>query len=104
MRFRPGASGMRDLRAVSVAVPRYIRYDLPGTGSLPSTEGGRRAMSDRTTEALLTALKLALAEPGEHRLYRGGKLAGLFASRNGPAGDAAALALRDGLFGICRSE
>ncbi len=61
-------------------------------------------MSDRTNEALMAALKLALAEPREHRLYRGGKLAGLFASRHGPAGDAAALAVRDGLFEICRSE
>ena len=33
------------------------------------------------TEILLTALKAAIAESGEHRLFRSGKLAGLFPSR-----------------------
>lgn len=61
-------------------------------------------MSERVREHLIAALKQALAEPGEHRLYRGGKLAGLFASRSGAAGDAAAEAIRDGLVEIVRSE
>lgn len=61
-------------------------------------------MSERVTEHIVEALKRALTEPGEHRLYRGGKLAGLFASRHGPAGDAAATAVRDGLFEVVRTE
>ncbi len=61
-------------------------------------------MSDKTTEYILAALKQALIEPGEHRLYRSGKLAGLFASRAGAVGDAAARALRDGLLEVVRSE
>lgn len=59
---------------------------------------------DKGTELLLAALKQALAEPGEHRLYRSGKLAGLFASRSGTSGDAAAQALRDGLLELARTE
>jgi hypothetical protein len=61
-------------------------------------------MSERADEHLLGALKRALAEPGDHRLYKGGKLAGLFASRHGPAGDAAAAAIRDGLFEVVRTD
>ncbi len=61
-------------------------------------------MSDLANEEILDALKLALAEPGEHRLYRSGKLAGLFASRTGAHGDAGATAVRDGLFEIVRTE
>src|SRR5262245_15363739 len=61
-------------------------------------------MSERADEHLSSALKRALAEPGEHRLDRGGKLPGLFASRHGPAGDAAAMAIRAGLFEIVRTE
>jgi hypothetical protein len=59
---------------------------------------------DKLTDALLAALKQALAEPGEHRLYKSGKLAGLFPSRSGTAGDAAAQALRAGLLEPARSE
>src|SRR5262249_36544904 len=66
--------------------------------------GGRAAMNERADEHLLGALKRALAEPGDQRLYRGGKLAGLFASRHGPAGDAAATAIREGLFEVVRTE
>jgi hypothetical protein len=62
------------------------------------------AMSERTREHLIAALKQALAEPGEHRLHRSGKLAGLFASRSGAAGDAAAEAVRDGLLEVVRAE
>ncbi len=46
-------------------------------------------MSDRTTELLLDALKRALAAPGEQRLYKSGKLEGLFPSRTGSAAEAA---------------
>ncbi len=61
-------------------------------------------MADRTTEILLDALKQALAEPAEQRLYRSGKLAGLFPGRTGAGGEAAARALRDGLLEIVRTE
>lgn len=60
-------------------------------------------MDDRPNEALIVALKQALAEPGERRLFRSGKLHGLFA-KTGPAADVAHQALRDGLFEITRTE
>src|SRR5262245_49460194 len=68
------------------------------------TSAPRMAMSERTREHLIAALKQALADPGEHRLYRSGKLAGLFASRSGAAGEAAAEAVREGLLEVIRTE
>ena len=59
---------------------------------------------DRVTEAIVEALKQALATPGEQRLYRSGKLEGLFAGRTGVNGEAAALALRQGLLEVVRIE
>lgn len=59
---------------------------------------------DKVTEALAAALKQALAEPGEQRLYKSGKLAGLFPGRTGAGGEAAAQALRDGLLEMVRTE
>jgi DNA-binding PadR family transcriptional regulator len=61
-------------------------------------------MSERVREHLIAALKQSLAESGEQRLYRSGKLSGLFASRSGAAGDAAAEAIREGLLDIRRTE
>jgi hypothetical protein len=61
-------------------------------------------MADKLDDILVEALKQALAEPGEQRLFRSGKLAGLFASRTGANGEAAAQALRDGLLEITRTE
>jgi hypothetical protein len=61
-------------------------------------------MADKVTETLVEALKQALAEPAEQRLYRSGKLTGLFASRTGVNGDAAALALREGYLEVVRTE
>jgi DNA-binding PadR family transcriptional regulator len=58
----------------------------------------------RVEQSLVDALRQALAEPGEQRLYRAGKLTGLFPSRNGVHGAAAAQALRDGLLEIVRTE
>ena len=66
--------------------------------SFPST--GR----DRRTDVILDALKLALATPGEHRLFRAGKLTGLFASRVGAAGEAATFAVQDGYLEKTRTE
>lgn len=59
---------------------------------------------ERQTETLLEALKLALTAGAEQRLYRSGKLAGLFAGKVGAAGAAAAAALRDGLLEVVRTE
>jgi hypothetical protein len=56
------------------------------------------------TELLLEALRAAIAAPGEHRLFRSGKLAGLFRSRVGLAAEAALNALRDGLLETVRTE
>jgi hypothetical protein len=56
------------------------------------------------TELLLAGLKAALATPGEHRLFRSGKLAGLFPSRAGLGAEASLLALREGLLETVRTE
>jgi hypothetical protein len=61
-------------------------------------------MADKLEETLIDALKQALAEPVEQRLYKSGKLAGLFAGRTGVSGDAAARALREGLLEVVRNE
>src|SRR5437762_3562172 len=61
-------------------------------------------MPDKLTETLVEALKLAMASPAEQRLYRSGKLAGLFASRAGVSGEAAGRALREQLLEVVRVE
>ncbi len=55
-------------------------------------------------DVLLRALKAALAAPGEHRLFRAGKLPGLFPSRVGDSAEAALAALKDGLLETVRTE
>jgi hypothetical protein len=59
---------------------------------------------DTNTQVLVQALKAALSQPGEHRLFRAGKFPGMFASRFGANGEAAAQALRDGMVEIIRTE
>lgn len=59
---------------------------------------------EKRTELILDALKPALVAPGEHRLFRSGKLGGLFPSKHGPAAEAAKVALTDGLLEITRTE
>jgi hypothetical protein len=62
-------------------------------------------MSDRVTEVLLVALKQALDDPAaERRLYKSGKLDGLFPGRGGIGGEAAARALTDRLVELVRTE
>jgi hypothetical protein len=61
-------------------------------------------MTDKVEDTVVEALKQALAGSGEQRLYRSGKLAGLFPGRTGAGGDAAARALREGLLEIVRTE
>jgi hypothetical protein len=59
---------------------------------------------DKIKEAVLDALKQSLAESGEQRLFRSGKLPGVFPSRTGVNAEASAQALRDGLFEVVRAE
>jgi hypothetical protein len=59
---------------------------------------------ERVTEIVVNVLRRGLSEPGEHRLYKSGKLDGFFAGRAGVNGDAACAALRDGLLEITRTE
>ena len=60
--------------------------------------------NSKLTQALVEALKQALSDSAEHRLFRSGKLAGLFAGRAGVNAEAAAQALRDGLLEVTRTE
>src|SRR5262245_33937059 len=60
--------------------------------------------NDKETAAVLDALRAALAEPGEQRLFRRGKLPGLFPTRTGPNAAAAERALREGLLEVVRTE
>lgn len=59
---------------------------------------------DRVLDSLLDALKQALAGPSEQRLYRSGKLEGLFASKTGVNAEAADRAIREGLLEYVRTE
>jgi hypothetical protein len=77
---------------------------LPPNSDMHAPGGFVSVPDPRRAEHLLEALKAALATPGEHRLFRSGKIAGLFAARTGPAGDAALHAIRDGLLETTRTE
>ena len=52
---------------------------------------------DKLTLVLIDALKQAVTQPGEQRLFRSGKFPGVFPGRAGLNAEAAAQALRDGL-------
>ncbi len=60
--------------------------------------------ADKISETLIEALRRARAEPGEQRLFKSGKLPGLFASRGGASGEAADRAQREGLIEVVRTE
>jgi hypothetical protein len=60
--------------------------------------------TDKVAEALLDALRRGLAQGREQRLYRSGKLDGLFLGRTGAGAEAAARALREGLIETVRTE
>jgi hypothetical protein len=60
--------------------------------------------TDRVTQVLVAALARALETPGEHRLYRAGKLDGLFPGRTGASAEAARAALDGGLLERARLE
>ena len=59
---------------------------------------------DKLTQILIDAIKQAANEPGEQRLFRAGKLPGVFPSRVGLSAQAAEQALRDGLLERARTE
>ncbi len=61
-------------------------------------------MPDKTTEVLIDALKQAMAASEEQRLYKSGKLPGLFPSRTGASAEAATRALADKLLEVSRVE
>jgi hypothetical protein len=77
---------------------------LPPNSDMHAPGGFVSVTDPRRAEYLLDALKTALATPGEHRLFRSGKISGLFAARTGPAGEAAVIAIRDGLLETIRTE
>jgi hypothetical protein len=59
---------------------------------------------DKLTETLVQGLKRALTERGEQRLFRSGKLNGLFPSRAGTSAAAATQAVREGLLEVVRTQ
>jgi hypothetical protein len=86
MPFLTPSEGM-DTAPADVGIPAEVH--VPGTPR---------------TEILLEALKTAIATPGEHRLFRSGKLAGLFPGRAGTSAEAAMLAVREQLLESVRTE
>lgn len=71
--------------------------------TLPTWKDEPRSAAKRA-EYTIDALKRAIESPGEHRLFRWGKLPGLFPSRVGDSGNAATQAIREGLLEVTRSE
>jgi len=59
---------------------------------------------EKRIELILDALKRAITEPGEHRLFRSGKLTGLFPSRVGSSAEASLQSLSEGLLETVRTE
>ena len=74
--------------------------DMPAP---PESPPASSAADERRRELILDAVKAAIAG-GEHRLFRSGKLAGLFPSKAGTSSEAAFLALREGLLETIRTE
>jgi hypothetical protein len=71
----------------------------------PGADGPEQLVAnERRTELLLDGIKAAIATPGEHRLFRFGRLAGLFPSRAGTSAEAAYVAVRHGLLETVRTE
>ncbi len=55
-------------------------------------------------ELLIDAIKPAVLASGEHRLFRSGKLSGLFPSRTGSSAELSLFALKEGLLETLRTE
>src|SRR5438309_354876 len=60
--------------------------------------------SARQSRATSRVLWRSAREPGEQRLFRSGKLPGLFPGRGGPSAEAATRALHEGLLEVVRTE
>src|SRR6266508_3228390 len=60
--------------------------------------------NEKRDAILLDGLRLALADPNEHRLFKSGKLDGLFPGKTGVSGDAASEAVRAGYLETVRTE
>ncbi len=80
----------------SMDATTYLPFGADSPGPMPN--------NPHRTELLLDALKIAIATPGEHRLFRSGKLRGLFHSKVGLAMEASLMALREGLLETVRTE
>jgi hypothetical protein len=76
----------------------------PSDVGTPETPASYTAPGSPHLEALLEALKTAIATPGEHRLFRSGRLAGLFKSRVGVPAESALAAVREGWLEVARTE
>ncbi|MCU0702558.1 MAG: hypothetical protein MUF18_01035 [Fimbriiglobus sp.] len=85
--------------ATSARVSDSLRESVPTT---LSERAGHPALPN--LDLLLDALKTALADPREHRLFQSGKLPGLFRSRYGPPAEAALYAIKEGLVETVRTE
>lgn len=87
---------------MDAATSGRVADSLREPDSLPLSE--RAAHTVPHLDVLLEALKTALADPREHRLFQSGKLPGLFRSRYGPPADAALFAIKEGLLESVRTE
>lgn len=70
----------------------------------PPTAPADPRAAEKRNELLLDALKAAVTTPGDHRLFRWGKLDGLFPSKAGTSGAAATFAVSNGLLELSRTE
>src|SRR5437867_1816188 len=59
---------------------------------------------DKVTQILIEALKQGAGQEAEQRLYRSGKLPGLFTGRTSLNAEIATQAVRDGLIELVRAE
>ncbi len=76
----------------------------PPYSDMPAPLSNAPIVAERRSELLHDGLKMAIATAGEQRLFRFGRLAGLFPSRAGLSAEAAGLALRMGLLESTRTE
>lgn len=98
----PRSNGLRAAKALALDYGMDATT-TPAVRTHPVISDEVRAQA-KQAEHLVDALKHAIEMPGEHRLFRWGKLAGLFASRVGTSGAAATSAIQDGLLEVTRTE
>src|SRR5689334_8189984 len=98
---RDAGAASNQVNRQGLTAPVAIRANL--VSLYTGTDSRRTAMDPRKT-LLLEALKTGAASPDEQRLYRRGKLPGLFEQRTRLAGEIATQAVQDGLLEITRVE